>query len=51
MGMDMKEADRGIDDKAGWKMVANTIEDVDNVLAYNVIYEENGLFKMNISVL
>src|SRR5271168_3339492 len=51
MGMDMKKTDRGIDNKAGWKMLAYTIEDVDNVLAHNVIYEEDRLFIMNMSVL
>lgn len=50
MGMDMKEPDSGIDDQARWKMLANTFEDVNDILAYDVINEENCLIILNVSV-
>ena len=50
MGMDMEKADGSIDDKARWKMLPNTFEDIDNILAYNVINEENCLIILNMSM-
>lgn len=50
MRMNVKKAYASIDNKAGWKMMADAFEDVDNILAYNVIKINDSLIILDISV-
>lgn len=48
--MNMEKADGGVDYEARWKMLTDTLLKVDDILAYNIINQNNRLVGMKIRV-
>ena len=50
MGMDMKKADGSIDNEIRRKEMSDAFQDVDNILTYNVINENEALIILDVGV-